>query len=132
VPQQHSPDWRWNHANDRVTQVLSAILEPPMHPAHALAPAAHIAVQQHNDFDMAALPDDILPNIFSRLPAPEVFGLSQVSKRFLHCSRPVMRDWALRELAATTPDLECGGDRSGPRVDRRKPGKTGENHVVLD
>jgi hypothetical protein len=102
VPQQHLRELRWNHANDRVTQVLSPVLELHMDPAHSVALAARFAVQPHDDSYMAALPDDILPNIFSRLPAPEVFALSAVSKQFLRCSRPAIRDWAMRELAATT------------------------------
>lgn len=101
LPHQLSPEWRGNPADDRVTQVFSAILEPDMDPTHSVAALARFAPQQHTGFDLAALPDDVLPNIFSRLPAPEIFAISSVSKRFLHCSRPVMRDWALRELYAT-------------------------------
>jgi hypothetical protein len=74
---------------------------------------ARIAPWEHEVFTIAALPDDVLPNIFSRLPASQIFGLSTVSTRFLHCSRPAVRDWALGELNAT---LDLHGETRWQRL----------------
>ena len=50
---------------------------------------------------LASLPDDVLPNIFSRLPGPELFALPSICRRVLQSTRPIFRDWAASELHAT-------------------------------
>jgi hypothetical protein len=81
--------------------------------AHATTRQARIAARQHDAFPLAALPDDVLPNVFSRLPVPEIFQLCCVSTRLLHCSRPLMREWAVGELHATR---EPRGELRWPRL----------------
>jgi hypothetical protein len=46
------------------------------------------------------LPDDVLPNIYSRLPTPELFALASVSKQVQHSIQPLLRDAAEQRLGA--------------------------------
>jgi hypothetical protein len=57
--------------------------------------------------DPVMLPNDVLPNIFSRLPAPELFALASVSREIQTLTQPLLGDAADSELRACSPlDLQ--------------------------
>lgn len=53
----------------------------------------------HPTLQLYALPADVLPNIFSRLQAPDLLSLVQVLEHGTDRNRAVVRAWAAQELA---------------------------------
>lgn len=64
-------------------------------------------------FPLASLPDDVVPNIISRLPDPGLFALSSVCRQFSHATRPVLRD---RAACALHEALAFKGEQRWTRV----------------
>lgn len=68
--------------------------------ANAFFHAAETAVDAPG---LAMLPNDVLPNIFSRLPTSELFALASVSGQMQHMVRAQLGDATRRELLRLTP-----------------------------
>ncbi len=81
--------------------ITTGSLPLPEHAMDRTTPSSaqtRIAEPHLDFFPLASLPEDVLPNIFSRLPDSGLFALPSVCRQFLHATRPVLRDRAARAL----------------------------------
>lgn len=72
-----------------------------MNPIASRSGLSTIPERHQGSSPLASLPDDVLPNIFSRLPEPELFALPFICKSVQQSTQPILRNWAESELHAT-------------------------------
>lgn len=74
-----------------------------MNPTSSAPSLKSAAAQIQEDSTLTALPQDVMPNIFERLPASNFFALACASKQVCRLVEPWLRSEAERKLGAFSP-----------------------------